>query len=66
MSQKINMTKHRITILFLLAAIVFYVLGFALHGTILIVLGALAELVFWVRAIMEIRNDRKNKSKESQ
>ena len=43
------MRKHLYTLLFLLLAIVLYVLGMALPATILLLLGMLAEAVFWVR-----------------
>ena len=43
------MRQHTITILFLLAAIVLYAIGFSIPANIFIGLGILAELTFWVR-----------------
>ena len=43
------MRRHTITILFLLAAIVLYAIGFSIPANIFIGLGILAELTFWVR-----------------
>jgi hypothetical protein len=43
------MSRHLVTTLFLVAAMVFYMLGAALPGTILLVFGGVAEFVFWVR-----------------
>jgi len=42
---------HLVTTLFLVLALVFYMLGSVLPGTILLVLGGVAELVFWVRLV---------------
>ena len=53
------MKNHAITILFLLAAIALYAFGFAVHGTVLIILGMIAELIFWVRAITSLKNNDK-------
>jgi len=43
------MRQHTITILFLLAAIVLYTIGFSIPANIFVGLGILAELTFWVR-----------------
>ena len=45
------MKRHFVTFLFLLLAIGFYALGAAGPGTIFLILGALAELTFWLRLI---------------
>lgn len=45
------MSNHLITCGFLLAAVVLYGLGLGLPATALVVLGALCELVFWVRLL---------------
>jgi len=50
------MKKHIITFLFLIIAIVFYSLGAVGPGTAFLVIGALAELTFWIRIF---RKDRK-------
>jgi hypothetical protein len=41
--------KHIVTSLFLIAALVFYSLGAVGPGTAFLVIGALAEGVFWFR-----------------
>ena len=43
------MKRHLVTFLFLALAIVFYSLGAVGPGTALLILGALAEAVFWIR-----------------
>ena len=43
------MKRHFITILFLVLAIVLYGVGAAGPATGLLILGGLAELIFWVR-----------------
>ncbi|MGD9265483.1 MAG: glycosyl transferase family 39 [Lysobacterales bacterium] len=43
------MTRHVPTFVFLLLAIACYFLGMALPAAIFMLLGALAEAVFWVR-----------------
>jgi hypothetical protein len=43
------MRQHAITILFLVAAIVLYAIGFSIPANIFVGLGILAELTFWVR-----------------
>jgi hypothetical protein len=58
------MKHHSITILFLVLAIILYAFGFAVHGTVLVILGMAAELVFWIRAITSFKN--RNKSSENQ
>lgn len=45
------MSRHLVTTLFLVIAMVLYILGAVLPGTILLVLGGVAELVFWVRLV---------------
>jgi len=43
------MRKHTITILFLCLALGLYAVGAAVPATILIFLGGIAELAFWLR-----------------
>jgi Flp pilus assembly protein TadB len=43
------MKDHLVTFLFLLAAFVLYFFGLALPAALLVLLGMLAEMVFWVR-----------------
>jgi len=43
------MKDHLVTYLFLLAAFALYFLGLALPAAIFVLLGLLAEMVFWVR-----------------
>ena len=43
------MKKHLLTALFLLVAIVLYAIGAAVHATLLILLGCVAEVAFWLR-----------------
>ena len=43
------MNTHLITFLFLLLAPALYFAGMALPATIFLVLGGIAEMVFWVR-----------------
>ena len=43
------MKDHLVTFLFLLAALALYFLGLALPAALLVLLGMLAEMVFWVR-----------------
>ena len=43
------MSPHIITLLFLLLALVLYYVGMSLPATIFLVLGGIAEIVFWVR-----------------
>jgi hypothetical protein len=45
------MNKHLITLLFLFLAIALYFVGLALPATIFLLLGAWAEIVFWVRLL---------------
>ncbi len=45
------MKNHTLTFTFLLLAIVLYVAGMAIPATVFLVLGALAEGVFWVRLL---------------
>jgi len=45
------MRQHTITILFLVAAIVLYAIGFSMPANVLVGLGILAELTFWVRLL---------------
>jgi len=47
--------RHLITILFLLAAIVFYSIGAAGPGIVFLLLGGIAEFTFWLRLF---RRDR--------
>ena len=41
--------KHLVTLLFLLAAIGLYFIGMALPATLILLLGGVAEAVFWFR-----------------
>ena len=43
------MNPRLITLLFLLLALVLYYVGMSLPATIFLVLGGIAEMVFWVR-----------------
>ena len=43
------MKGHLLTFLFLLVAIAFYFVGMTMPAGVFILLGALAELTFWVR-----------------
>ena len=45
------MKDHLVTYLFLLAAFALYFLGMAMPAAIFMLLGALAEMVFWVRLL---------------
>ena len=54
------MKSHFITILFLALAIVLYALGAVVPGTFLLVLGMLAEAVFWFRIVGRRRKSQKN------
>jgi hypothetical protein len=45
----VGMNSQMHTLLFLLLAIVFYIAGLTLAATAFLVLGMLAEAVFWVR-----------------
>jgi len=44
-----GMNQHLITLLFLLLALALYFAGMALPAMIFLLLGGLAEMVFWVR-----------------
>ena len=43
------MNNHLLTVLFLILAIVLYLVGMVLPATIFLALGGIAEVVFWVR-----------------
>ena len=43
------MNKRLITLLFFVLAVVLYFIGMALPATIFLLLGVMAEMVFWVR-----------------
>jgi hypothetical protein len=45
------MTRHLITIAFLLVALLFYAAGFSAGAIGLMVVGACFEIVFWIRAL---------------
>ncbi len=45
--------RHGLTLFFLALALVLYVLGAVLPATLLLVLGGIAELVFWVRLLRQ-------------
>jgi hypothetical protein len=51
------MNRHLVTILFLVAAVVLYISGLIFPATVLVLLGAIAEMTFWVRLF---RGGRKN------
>lgn len=46
-----SMNPHLITFLFLLLAIALYFVGMAMPATFFLLLGGIAELVFWVRLV---------------
>ena len=50
------MKRHLVTLLFLLAAIAFYVAGAAGPATLLLLLGVLVEGTFWYRFFGRKRN----------
>jgi len=50
-------SKHAVTFLFLVAAIAFYAIGFALPATVLLILGMLAEVTFWLRLLRGTTRD---------
>lgn len=52
------MNKHLITLLFLLAAVVFYIAGMSRAGAGLLVMGVLSEGIFWVRLFRHSRKDQ--------
>ena len=43
------MNRHLVTILFLVAAVALYVVGLIFPATVLVLLGGIAEMTFWVR-----------------
>ena len=45
------MNYHLVTVAALLAAVIFYIVGYATAGHLFIFLGVIAELVFWFRLI---------------
>jgi cytochrome c biogenesis protein CcdA len=49
-------SKHAITLLLLILAILFYALGLALPATLLIVFGVLLEGAFWIRLFRGVRH----------
>jgi len=51
------MNRHLLTFLFLLLAMALYFIGMALPAAIFMLLGMLAELVFWVRLLGRNRSD---------
>lgn len=51
------MNRQLVTLLFLLAAIAFYVSGRAIPAGILMVLGMLAEITFWLRLFKSGKQD---------
>jgi len=52
--------RHFITFLFLILAIVFYSLGAAGPGTVLVLLGVIAEGTFWFRIFGKSKDAAKN------
>ena len=49
------MSRYLVTFSFLALAVVLYIIGFETSAIGLIVLGGIAELVFWVRAFRQLR-----------
>jgi len=43
------MNRHLVTILFLVAAVALYAIGLIFPATVLVLLGGIAEMTFWVR-----------------
>jgi hypothetical protein len=43
------MNRHLVTILVLVAAVALYAIGLIFPATVLVLLGAIAEMTFWVR-----------------
>ncbi|MGI9204525.1 MAG: hypothetical protein ACR2Q3_10970 [Woeseiaceae bacterium] len=43
------MTRHLITVLLLIVAVIFYSIGAAGPGIVFLLLGGIAELGFWLR-----------------
>jgi hypothetical protein len=56
-----KMRQHAVTVGFLIAAAALYIVGAAIAATILVVLGMLAEGVFWVRLIRGRRSNTASK-----
>jgi len=54
------MTRHIITALIFVVAITFYIIGAVIPGTAFLILGGLAELMFWFRVI---KSDKSNSVK---
>ena len=55
-----GMNKRLITLSFFILAVVFYFIGMASTATVFLLLGVLAEMVFWVR-LFKPRDDRSNR-----
>lgn len=55
------MRQHAVTVGFLIAAAALYIVGAAIAATILVVLGMLAEGIFWVRLIRGRRSNTASK-----
>jgi hypothetical protein len=55
------MRHHAVTVSFLVAAAALYIVGAALAATILVVLGMLAEGIFWMRLIRGRRSKSASK-----
>ena len=49
------MKHHLLTVAILLAAVMLYVMGMGERGSLLLLVGAVLELWFWVRAIRSSR-----------
>ena len=52
------MRRHLVTALFLLLAVVLYLAGMVLPAALLLVLGLLAETVFWLRLLRRPGKDK--------
>ncbi|NNC97471.1 MAG: hypothetical protein HKN88_05305 [Gammaproteobacteria bacterium] len=59
------MSRHMITIAVLIIAILLYAFGFAMQATILIVLGCVAELIFWIRVIRAMWNTKSKSNSDN-
>ena len=51
--------QHLVTVVFLLLAAALYALGAALPGTLMLVLGGIAEAIFWFRLFRYRRGSRR-------
>lgn len=53
------MQRHLLTTVLLILALLCYTLGATAHGTLLLVLGGVAELLFWIRLAGGRRKQRR-------